>query len=857
MKLMIIDGNSILNRAFYGVRTLNAPDGTPTNAVFGFLNIFRRVYSEINPDAVCVSFDVHAPTFRHRACCTYKATRRPMPDELRVQLPIIKNVLEEMNIKVYEAEGYEADDVIGTVSRICEESGVECVAVTGDKDSLQLVSEKTSVVIIKTAKGETTTTVYTPDRFRSEYGFEPACMVDLKALMGDSSDNISGVPGIGEKTALDILRRAGSLDAVYETLDTLEIKDSIRRKLREGERSARESFWLATIFREVPLAFEPSDNLWNGDYRPGLYDLFRQLGFNRMIEKLHLQKKESEKEETDKETKEVKEPLNEIQIDSDCVTDALDKFNRSEFISVLCRNGLDEIEIFDGDTLYHADRVSMFMDYVPFLQKLFSSEIVKVSADIKNIMRMLIEEGLPADGFVFDCTLADYMIEGGNGGRTIADICMAWFNREENGAAAVYSLYIPMRNRLNELGMERLYFSVELPLCRCLAEMECKGFLVERNALSEFGNSLSSQIEAVTSSIYAMAGHEFNINSTRQLGEVLFEELSLPNGKKTKTGWSTSAEVLGDISAFHPIVGQVLEYRMLTKLKSTYAEGLLKVISNDGRIHTNFQMTVTATGRLSSTEPNLQNIPVRKSLGAQIRGMFIAPPGSVLVDADYSQIELRILAHISGDDNMIRAFKSGEDFHTLTAASVFGIPVSQVTPELRSRAKAVNFGIVYGMAAFTLAKDTNVSVREAKEYMEAYFSEYPSVDKYLRDVVEKAKKDGYVTTIFGRRRYVPELSSSSHAVREFGKRVALNMPIQGTAADIMKMAMVSVRDRLEAEGLKARLVLQVHDELIVECPVSEREKVEVILRECMENVASFLVPLPAETGYGRSWADAH
>lgn len=861
---MIFDGNSILNRGFYGVRPLNAPDGTPTNAVFGFLTIFNRIVSEIRPDAVCVAFDVHAPTFRHKACGEYKATRRPMPDELRIQLPLIREVLTEMGIRIYELEGYEADDVIGTVARVCEEKGFCCTIVTGDKDSLQLVSPSTEVCLIKTAKGETTTSAYTPEVFWTEYGFDPTGMVDLKALMGDSSDNIPGVPGIGEKTALELMRNFGSLKKTYENIDDPGIKESVRKKLRAGEESAFFSFWLATIFREVPLEFSPEDTLWDNNFRPGLYSLFRRLGFNRMIEKLGLKNSVDPMQTVLSQTSErctgkSCPVLPKIAVDADNLEWVLEAVRSAELLGVSLgsADSLDSLEFCDGKEIYFADRLSGFLFYDRILEAVFSPEVPKVSSDIKQIMRLLLEAGLSPEGFRFDCALASYLISGGEAVSAAEGLSTAFLGTELSGSYAWLSLYEPMNQRLKDLGQEELYYTAELPLCLVLAEMEIKGFLVDRKALYTFGEELTGQIGQLRQRIIDYAGHDFNINSPKQLGEVLFDELMLPNGKKTKTGWSTSADILEAIAPFHPIVDEVLEYRMLTKLKSTYADGLLKVIAPDGRIHTSFQMTVTATGRLSSTEPNLQNIPIRKSLGAQIRRMFIAPEGSVLIDADYSQIELRVIAHISGDVRMTEAFASGKDFHTVTASNVFHIPLEAVTPEIRSRAKAVNFGIVYGMQAFTLAKDTGVSVREAKEYMDAYFAEYSGVDAYLKSIVEKADRDGYVSTLYGRRRNIPELKSTNRTMREFGKRVAMNMPVQGTSADIMKLAMVSVRSRLKEAGLSASLVLQVHDELIVECPEQEKDEVISILKESMENAVRLNVALPVEVGAAENWSEAH
>ena len=851
MNLMILDGNSIVNRAFYGVRPLSAPDGTPTNAVYGFLAILRRLLDEIGPDALCVAFDLKDPTFRHRAYEGYKAQRRPMPEELAAQMPLLKEVLDAMGVRRYELSGYEADDILGTAASICEARGWRCTVVTGDKDSLQLISDGTTVCNVRTAKGQTDTILYTPERFREEYGFAPEKMVDLKALMGDSSDNIPGVPGIGEKTALELVRRWGGIEEIYAALPELDVKEGVRKKLAEGEESARFSYWLATIFRNAPLDFAPEDNLWHEDYTAALYPLFKRLGFNKFIEKWGVEPPEDAKSvETEH------AGLRRIELasaeDAAALIEALDGCERIALVPV---DGLESIELCDGHAVYTASWALCGEAYNALLRKAASKKLV--SANVKDFIRLLLDEGLNTDGFVFDTALAGYLIDATDGDYSPARLSARYLGYEAEGAEAAWLLYEPMEQKLRELGMDALYYSAELPLCRVLAEMERKGFLVDRKALYEFGESLNEQIDALQRGIWDLAGHEFNINSPKQLGEVLFDELMLPSGKKTKTGWSTNAEVLEKLIGKHEIIGQILDYRMLTKLKSTYAEGLLKVIAPDGRIHTSFQMTVTATGRLSSTEPNLQNIPVRKSLGAQIRRMFVAAPGNVLVDADYSQIELRLLAHISGDKAMQEAFLSGEDFHAVTASKVFNVPLEEVTSALRSRAKAVNFGIVYGISAFSLAQDIHVRPYEAKEYMEAYLDKYHGVRDYMKEVVARAREDGYVSTLFGRRRALPELKSGNFNTRAFGERVALNMPIQGTAADVIKLAMVNAAKRLRSEGMKAQLILQVHDELIVECPEEEAERVEKLLREEMEGAVSLSVPLSCEAKSGRSWAEAH
>ena len=850
MKLMILDGNSIVNRAFYGVRPLNAPDGTPTNAVYGFLAILQKLLDEQKPEAVCVSFDLKAPTFRHKSYAAYKAQRKGMPDDLAIQMPLLKELLDAMGIRRYEIEGYEADDILGTAAAVCEKDGWECVIVTGDKDSLQLVSPTTQVCNVKTRMGQTETILYTPARFEEEYGFEPIHMVDLKALMGDSSDNIPGVPGVGEKTAMSLIQTYRSLDVIYDKLAELDIRDSLRKKLLAGEESARMSYWLATIVRDVPISFVPEENIWDRNYTPALYGLMKRLGFQKFIEKWQLEGETEPVEQGD--------ALERLEItDEEGLQRLLDAIAAADSLAVWPLDGLDRMEFCDGSRVYSVAWTQIGDRYNDLLRLVFSDKTRKIAHNAKDLMGILLREGLPVEGFAFDTALAAYLLDATESDYGLERISVRYTMQESHGAEAIFKLEEPLSKKLDELGMRKLYQEAELPLCRVLAEMEQIGFFVDRKALYDFGESLNSGIEQLQESIWKHAGKEFNIQSPKQLGEVLFDELMLPSGKKTKTGWSTNADVLEKLRGKHPIVEEVLEYRMLTKLKSTYAEGLLKGISPDGRIHTSFQMTVTATGRLSSTEPNLQNIPVRKKLGAQIRNMFVASPGMVLVDADYSQIELRLLAHISGDETMREAFLSGEDFHAVTASKVFNVPLAEVTPALRSRAKAVNFGIVYGISAFSLAQDIGVWPNEAKAYMEAYLEKYHGVRDYMKSIVEKAKADGYVATLYGRRRQLPELKSSNFNTRSFGERVALNMPIQGTAADIIKMAMVHVYARLRKEGLKARLILQVHDELIVECPEEEAAQVGQILRQEMEQAATLSVPLTVDVHSGHSWAEAH
>ena len=878
MKLMVLDGNSILNRAYYGIRPLSTREGLYTHAVYGFITTLQRLLDEENPEALCVTFDRREPTFRHRADADYKAQRKPMPPELAMQLPVMKQVLSAMSVPCYELVGYEADDLIGTISRKCQAAGWDCVIVTGDKDSLQLITDRTKVKLVSTRMGQTTTKDMTPETFREQYGFDPIHMIDLKALMGDTSDNIPGVPGIGEKTAMALVQEYGAIDEIYRLLPDLHAKPAAIRKLTEGEESARHSYWLATIVTDAPLDFDPAENL-RQPFRPELYDLFLRLEFQKLIDKYHLRPHQETAEKP-----EVTATVVPVRTE-DQARDLLAQWRQAESVTVYAVPDLSALsvqwdagenaswaaELWTGD--YHGD-------WQALLAALFAADIPKVSHNVKDLMRTLLDAGLPAEGFVFDTALAAYLLDATAGKYDLPRLFVSYFNQElpkpvhlepdafsplgdrsaawaslHSYGAAIEALHGVLLPRLREQGMEKLYFDVELPLCRVLADMERSGFLVDGGALARFGRELSDTIDRLEQRIYAAAGQQFNINSPKQLGKVLFEDLGLPHGKKTKTGWSTNADVLEKLKD-HPLVADVLTYRQYAKLKSTYADGLLKVIDPDGRIRTSFQMTVTATGRLSSTEPNLQNIPTRTELGSKMREMFVAAPGHVLVDADYSQIELRLLAHISGDTAMQQAFLSGEDFHTVTAARVFHVPQDQVTHQMRSRAKAVNFGIVYGISAFSLSQDIGVTVQEAKEYMDRYFATYTGVKQYMTDVVDKAREQGYVETLWHRRRALPELKSSNFNMRSFGERVALNMPIQGTAADIIKLAMVRVHSRLAREGLAARLIMQVHDELIVECPEAEASRVEQLLQQEMQGVAELSVPLLAEAHTGHNWLAA-
>ena len=885
MKLMVLDGNSIINRAFYGVKPLTTRDGLYTNAIFGFLNMLQRFIDEEQPEALCVAFDRREPTFRHEADANYKATRKGMPEELAQQMPVMKQVLCAMSIPCYEMVGYEADDLLGTISRRCEKRGWECVIVTGDRDSLQLITDRTRVKLVTSRMGQTSTTDMTPALFREQYGFNPIHMIDLKALMGDSSDNIPGVPGIGEKTATALVQRYGSIDALYAAMPEVEAKPAALRKLAEGEESARRSYWLATIVTDAPLEFDPDDAL-RQPYKPELYDLFVKLEFTKLIKKYGLTPSAPAPEPAAvAHDEDYAATVETPETDADAAR-LLALWRKAPHVAVYGLADLSALavacDIDERSSLTAILRSDRFGgDWEALLRGLFGGDIAKAAHNVKDLTRALLERDLPAEGFVFDTALAGYLLDATAGGYDLQRLFVAYCGAElpapahlerdaftllgNNAAAeaalcsytsAVAALYEVLPPRLEELNMTALLHEMELPLCRVLAEMELAGFRIDGAALARFGEDLQQRIVTLEQSIYHMAGEEFNINSPKQLGAILFDKLQLPHGKKTKTGWSTNAEVLEKLRYEAPIVDKVLEYRQYAKLRSTYADGLLRAVSPDGRVRTSFQMTVTATGRLSSTEPNLQNIPTRTELGSEIRRLFMAEEGNVLVDADYSQIELRLLAHMAGDEAMQQAFLSGADFHTVTAAKVFHVPETEVTHQMRSRAKAVNFGIVYGMSAFSLSQDIHVTVAEAKDYMERYFATYPGVKQYMTDIVEKAKEQGYVETLYHRRRALPELKSANFVQRSFGERVALNMPIQGTAADIMKLAMLRVYDRLRRENLQARLIMQVHDELIVECPEAERETVEKLLRQEMEQVAALAVPLTAEAHSGKNWLDA-
>lgn len=875
MRLMVIDGNSIVNRAFFGISQLNAPDGTPTNGVYGFLTIYRRLIGDVEPDAVCVTFDVHAPTFRHIQYEGYKAQRKGMPEELVVQMPILKDVLDAMNVRRYEKAGWEADDLIGTIARLSGEKGWETVIVTGDRDSFQLIGPGSAVYHVKSRMGQTEYKIYDEAAFREEYGFEPIRIVDLKALMGDASDNIPGVAGVGEKTAMDLIRRFGTVDAIYSGLDGLDVKDSVRKKLAAGEESARMSFDLATIRRDAPIEFAPEDCLVKSPDNDALYELFRRLGFRKLIDSFSLTAPAVEKAAAEK-----REFTGTVSLIEEPDRETLRAHTAGRLCAVRFNGDMTRAYITTDDDSTDSVGFTLALGHSEAAEWFFSGEVRKAGHDIKDSMRELLRLGLGIEGWEFDSALAAYLLNPTASGYELGRLCEDYCGftlpdgADGNGqlslladetkdlarlmseSAGVLCLRDELLPRLEKDGMAELLRDIELPLCPVLAKMEAAGFLVDRKALHDFGVMLTGEVDRLTAEIYDLAGEEFNINSPKQLGVILFDKLMLPAPKKTKTGYSTNADVLEKLRRKHPIVGKILEYRELAKLKSTYAEGLEKVIGDDGRIHTNFQMTVTATGRLSSTEPNLQNIPVRKELGGEIRKMFVPAPGCVLVDADYSQIELRILAHMAKDEAMIRAFTSGEDIHRATAAQVLGIDPAEVSHAERSKAKAVNFGIVYGISAFSLSEDIGVSVAEARAYINAYMARYSGVADYMDRTVKEARETGAAVTLYGRRRPLPELTSSNFNLRSFGERVARNMPIQGTAADIMKKAMINVDRALTESGLDAKILLQVHDELIIECPEAQKEEVAALLTREMEGAAQLTVPLTVEAKWGSTWYEA-
>ena len=846
MKLLALDGNSIVNRAFYGIKLLTTKDGQYTNGIYGFINILNRLIEKEHPDAVAVAFDVHQPTFRHQKFTEYKAGRKGMPEELRSQMPFLKEWLTLMGYCCIEKPGYEADDILGTLSLNAERDGDECVIATGDRDSLQLVSGATRVLLTATKGGHPELTDYTPNTVKEKYGLEPAALIELKALMGDSSDNIPGVMGVGEKTATELIKNFGSIDYIYENIETLDIRDTLKQKLINGRDMAFLSRELGRIYREVPEVFGAREYMPRQKQVKPLALLMARLEFFKLLENMGLQA------ETDtKQT--VSAPSLTLSLSKQLNTSGLaDIYTEGTRLGVVCGENVADLDL--------------KYDFSLIKNLLENQDIQKRVYDNKNLYKMCLDNGISLKNVAFDSLLAAYLANPSASSYSVARLKQEYFVNVPaiNGdsyeflenAAAHSSVCDALTAELEKTNQLQLLKTIELPLSFCLAEMENEGFLIDYDGIENYGQELAARISDLEKQIHTLVGYEFNINSPKQLGVALFEDLGLPAGKKTKSGYSTGAEILEGLRDSHPCINLLLEYRRLAKLKSTYCDGLCNAADIDGKIHTTFNQTETRTGRISSLEPNLQNIPVRTPEGALLRKFFVAKEGYVLCDADYSQIELRVLAHMADDRNMIEEMNSGQDFHTLAAAKAFNIPLDMVTPVLRSRAKAVNFGIVYGIGAFSLAKDIGVTRKEADQYIKAYLAAYSGVDKFMLSTIEKAKADGFVTTLFGRRRYLPELSSSNHMLRAFGERAARNAPIQGTAADIIKIAMVRVRERLKQEKLDAKLILQVHDELIVECREEIKDYICRLLQEEMSRSANMQVNLTVDANWGKNWFDA-
>lgn len=838
MKLLVIDGNSLVNRAFYGVRPLTTKDGRFTNGIYGFLNMMLKLRDECSPDCIAVAFDLKAPTFRHKMYSEYKAGRKGMPDELAQQLPPLKEIIGLMGIKILETEGYEADDIIGTLASACRKNGDFCYIATGDRDSFQLVGDSVNVMLTATVMGRPEVVVHDLNKIAEKYnGLTPDKLIDVKALMGDSSDNIPGVAGVGEKTAVALITRFGSLDGVYENIDSPDIKPGVRSKLIKDKDNAYLSQKLGEICCNVPIDTDIAHYTVSQRDDIKLAATLADLEMFKMIERLGLSDAKIESVEKKDEPK------------HNFAVVSIDDILQSDEIDLLYYQ--DDIAAVSGEKIAIAE-------YSDQLLSRFRGKKLRVY-DSKELYH--IDSELTV---TLDCTLAAYLLNPSARNYELLDLLRAYgigevtaFGNESADTAARFSLLCnELSAQIAKSGQTALLNDIELPLARVLSDMESVGVAVDAAGIEQYGDQLETQINELSAKIYELVGYEFNLNSPMQLGTALFEKLGLPAGKKTKTGYSTGAEVLENLRDKHPAVEYLLEYRQLSKLKSTYCDGLLKVVCDDGRIYSTFNQTETRTGRISSTEPNLQNIPVKTRYGSLFRRYFIAPQGRVLCDADYSQIELRVLAHIANDAAMIDAFNSGVDIHTVTASQAFGVPMDEVTPLMRSKAKAVNFGIVYGIGAFSLAKDIHVSYSEAKQYIDSYMNTYKGVCKYMNEVVAKAKENGYVETMFNRRRPIGEFAASNAALRAFGERVARNAPIQGTAADIIKIAMIRVYDRLKAELPTARLILQVHDELIVEADEADADKASLILREEMENACKLAVPLVADVHVGKTWLEA-
>lgn len=852
MKLLVVDGNSIVNRAFYGIRALSNKKGVFTNAITGFMNILLKLENKFSPDCIAVAFDLKAPTFRHKLYTEYKGTRKPMPEELAMQMPYVKDILKAMGIAVVQCEGWEADDILGTLSHAAEESGSSAVIATGDRDSFQLVTEKVYVNLA----GNKEDVLFTPLEIKEKYGVAPRQMIEVKALMGDSSDNIPGVKGIGEKTALDLIQKYSTVSNIYDKLDELSITESVRKKLREGRESCFLSRELGTIALNAPVDLDLNS------YRPKerdevkLAEILTELEMFTVLKKMNISPdsmKKAAQAANSKAIAEAAEKESSAEKTREIVPDrnALDIMLWENKVFV-CENG--ECRVLSSDT--DQDEIKAVLE----------NEKEKRSFDLKSLYGYAMPRDIEINNVTFDITLAAYLLNVSSNDYSLKRLCAEYgvaecdINSEESAdllSDCLYELCRKLMNRISNEKLNNILTEIEIPLAKVLTSMEQDGIEIDLEGIDSFGRELEQKIKDTEEKIYGLAGEKFNIGSPKQLGVILFERLGLPCGKKTKTGYSTNADVLEELSDKHPIIPLISDYRAFTKLQSTYVSGLKAAVCHDGRIRSTFKQTETRTGRISSAEPNIQNIPVRTELGKNMRRFFVAKKGCLLIDADYSQIELRVLAHLAGDKIMQQAFLTGEDIHTITASQVFNQPVDWVTPELRSRAKAVNFGIVYGIGAFSLSKDINVSVAEAKHYIEAYLAKYSGVDAFMKKTAENAKKNLYVETMMGRRRYITDINSSNKIVQAAAKRIAMNTPIQGTAADIIKLAMIKVYERLKAEKLPARLILQVHDELIVEAEETCAQRVGELLKEEMENCVKLAVPLTADVEIGKTWFDTH
>ncbi len=838
MKLLAIDGNSIMNRAYYGIKILTNSKGFFTNAITGFMNIFLKEMDIVKPDSVVVAFDLKAPTFRHKAVKSYKANRKGMPNELAQQMPVIKEILVALGVKVVEIEGFEADDVLGTISKISKDNNSECFVLTGDRDSLQLVNDTVTVRLATTKE----TVIYNPEKINEVYGINPLDLIEVKALMGDSSDNISGVAGIGEKTALKLVKEYKTLENLYENYEESKLTNSVKTKLANGKDDAFQSRFLATICLDVPI----DNNIENYKIAEKdidkISEILSDLEMFKLLDRLGGQAVKTNKNtQKPKDRKEYKV----FEIDNNTVFDNTIYFiydNKNLFV-------------FNNDSIYYTENEELIL-------KILSLSNEKMTYNAKPAYKMMMKNNMELANVSFCCDLAGYILNSMASEYTVENLCKAYDvdyrDDIENYAdiASLFSLCEALLKQVDDAKMHSLLYDIEQPLCEVLASMEVDGIKVDVDGVKEFGDNIKNDIEILQKEIFELAGKEFNVSSPKQLGVVLFEDLGLPVKKKTKTGYSTNADVLESLKDKHPIIQKIIDYRTLTKLNSTYVEGLIKEIKDDGRVHSIFKQTETKTGRISSTEPNMQNIPVRKEIGRNMRKFFVAKDGYTLLDADYSQIELRVLAHVCDDQNMQNAFLGGKDIHTTTAAQVFGVPDDFVTAEMRSAAKAVNFGIIYGIGAFSLSKDINVSVADADKYIKQYLNNYPKVNEFMETVVDNAKEDGFVTTMFGRRRYIPELKASNKMIQAFGKRAAMNAPIQGAAADIIKIAMVKVYQKLKDLKIDAKLILQVHDELIIEVLEKDKDVASQILRDEMEKAVSLKVPMIADVNQGKSWFDA-